>query len=38
LYELSKARSEFELYWKGDEIPEVELATVVMPMERYRIS
>jgi len=37
LYEASKAQSDFEVNWKGDEIPEVELATVVMPLERYRI-
>jgi len=38
LYEVSKAPSEFGLDWKGDEIPEVELATVVISLERDRIS
>jgi len=26
--------SDISLNWKGDEIPEVELATVVIPLER----
>jgi hypothetical protein len=37
LYEVSKAQSDFGSDWKGDEIPEVELATVVISLERDRI-
>jgi hypothetical protein len=36
LYEVSKAQSESDSDWQGDEIPEVELATVVISLERDR--